>query len=73
MPSSGVKPMVLMNQPVTYAALPKKAACPNESRPVKPSSRLNAQANRAKHSSFITNTGYRPITGASNASASSAR
>ena len=33
------------------------SAWPNDSRPVKPSSKLKAQANSAKHSSFMTNTG----------------
>jgi hypothetical protein len=42
---------------VAYAAAPKNAACPKESMPLKPSSRLNAQANMPKHSSFIMNTG----------------
>ena len=41
-----------------------KAAWPNDSRPVKPSSRLKAQAKIAKHSAFITKTGYRPMKGA---------
>ncbi len=65
--------MTFTTCPVTYAANPKKAAWPNDSRPVKPSSRLKAQANRAKHSSFITKTGYRPIMGATSANPSSTR
>ena len=55
--SSGVTPHDLAAYPATYAAMPKNAACPKESSPVNPSSRLNAQANSAKHSAFIRNTG----------------
>src|SRR4051812_1804472 len=40
------------------------AAWPNDSSPVKPSSRLNAHAKMAKHSAFIMKTGYRPMNGA---------
>ena len=39
-------------------------ACPKDSSPPKPSSRLNAHANSAKHITFIMNTGYTPTSGA---------
>src|SRR5215218_670474 len=39
-------------------------AWPNDKRPPKPISRLNAQAKRAKHNAFIRKTGYTPTYGA---------
>jgi hypothetical protein len=50
--------------------VPRNIAWPNESRPPKPSSRLKAHANSAKHSAFITNTGYSHSTQGTTASSS---
>ena len=49
--------------PHRYAPAPNRAECPNESRPVKPISKLKAQAKSAKHNNFIRKTGY-PTKGA---------
>ena len=46
-PISVGKPQTFIAWPAAYAALPRKAACPKDSSPVKPSSRLNAQAKSA--------------------------
>ncbi len=55
--SSVSQSRAVISQLVTYEAKPKYAACPNESMPAKPSSRLKAHANMAKHSVVITSTG----------------
>ena len=69
-PSSGLRWALRTSQPVAYAADPMKDAWPNDSSPVYPSNRLNAQANIAKHSAFIMNTGYTPTKGATSRKAS---
>ncbi len=55
--SSGGNPQTLAEWAHTYPAVPRNIACPKESSPPKPISRLNAHANNAKHSAFIRNTG----------------
>ncbi|OLT15144.1 hypothetical protein BJF79_18755 [Actinomadura sp. CNU-125] len=44
-------------RPVAYAEPPQKAACPNDSSPVKPSSRSTATANSAQQTMSIATGG----------------
>jgi hypothetical protein len=55
--SSGGNPHTFAACAQTYPAVPRNIACPNDSNPPKPSSRLKAHAKSAKHSAFIMNTG----------------
>ena len=56
-PEIGTPQPCTASSPAAYAPMPKNAAWPNDSRPENPSIRLKAQANSAKHSSFISRVG----------------
>src|SRR4051794_31623976 len=59
MASSGGRPHTFAACAETYPAVPRNMAWPKDSRPLKPTSRLKAHANSAKHIAFIRNTGYK--------------
>ena len=56
--NSGFQPQIFEACAAAYPALPKNIACPNDNNPPKPSNKLKAQANSAKHMTFIKNMGY---------------
>jgi hypothetical protein len=55
--SSGVRPQTFAECAEMYPAIPRNIACPNDSSPPKPMSRLKAHAKSPKHNAFIRNTG----------------
>src|SRR6185503_12201737 len=56
--NSGGKPHALAAYAAAYPAVPRNMACPKDSSPPKPISRLKAQANSAKHIAFMRKIGY---------------